>query len=222
LSFPGIYNETIGVASLSSNMERSWFSSIGANIDLAAPGHLILSTTPKNTYTTLSGTSMATPFVTGLVALLIAKHRTSGGNTPINNVEDVRNHLIKTAGDIDYQGQDSYTGHGIVSPLASLNYDVDGCPECPECSTDNTTYWKHPRGRLNRNRFYKIDITATENMEIVRTKVKKIRQRVRRGRGRRRRWRWRWIRKRYITKSVFLQKGQTKTIYVRSTKKDDQ
>ncbi len=123
LDFPGTYNETIAVASINSKMKRSVFSSIGSNIDIAAPGSDILSCTPKNTYSIFSGTSMATPFVAGLIALIIAKHRTTGSKSPVITVEDVREHLTKTAIDVDFKGQDSYTGHGLINPLLSMNYD---------------------------------------------------------------------------------------------------
>lgn len=124
LDFPGTYDETIAVAAINESFTRATFSSIGPNIDLAAPGVNILSCTPNNTYSIFSGTSMATPFVTGLVALMIAKHRISGGTTPLNNVEDVRQHLIKVCKDVDYKGRDGYTGYGLVNPNASMDYDV--------------------------------------------------------------------------------------------------
>ncbi|MBX7062528.1 MAG: S8 family serine peptidase [Pyrinomonadaceae bacterium] len=67
----------IGVASSTSSDAKSGFSNWGTtSIDLAAPGSVILSTysSSDTATTTMSGTSMATPHVTGAVALLAAYH----------------------------------------------------------------------------------------------------------------------------------------------------
>lgn len=121
LSFPAIYNETIAVAATNASMTRAWFSSVGSNIDIGAPGENIVSCTPGNTYASYSGTSMATPFVSGVVALMISKHRKYGGNTPIKTVEDVRSHLNGVADDVDFKGQDIYLGYGIIDPHSSVD-----------------------------------------------------------------------------------------------------
>jgi subtilisin family serine protease len=55
------------------------FSNWGPAVDLAAPGVCILSTWLGSAYNTISGTSMATPHVTGAAALYIADH---SGATP--------------------------------------------------------------------------------------------------------------------------------------------
>jgi len=135
LDFPATYNETIAIASIAEDMKRSSFSSIGSNIDVAAPGSNIISCTPNNSYSSYSGTSMASPFVTGIIALLLAKHRKHGGSTPINTVEDVREHLIKTAIDVDYVGNDSYTGYGLINPKESLDYSKPTQPPVTEAPT---------------------------------------------------------------------------------------
>ncbi|MEY2958015.1 MAG: hypothetical protein RLZZ01_583, partial [Actinomycetota bacterium] len=60
----------ISVASITSNGSRSSFSNYGdVSVDLGAPGSGIESTLPENTYGSYSGTSMATPHVSGAIAL---------------------------------------------------------------------------------------------------------------------------------------------------------
>jgi subtilisin family serine protease len=73
--YPAAYDlpNIIAVASSDSNDNLSAFSNYGVqSVDLAAPGSSILSTLPNNGYGIYSGTSMATPHVTGAAGLLWA------------------------------------------------------------------------------------------------------------------------------------------------------
>ena len=63
----------ISVASIDQHDSVSSFSNIGhTSVSVAAPGDRILSTSPDNAYSFASGTSMATPYVSGIAALLWA------------------------------------------------------------------------------------------------------------------------------------------------------
>lgn len=64
----------------------AFFSNYGSTIEVAAPGVDILSTWLNNSYETLSGTSMASPHVTGIVALYIAEHGKPSNDTEVHNL----------------------------------------------------------------------------------------------------------------------------------------
>jgi thermitase len=79
-NYPANYpnSNVISVAATDNRDRLASFSNFGVNtVDLAAPGVSILSTLPGNTYGTYSGTSMATPHVTGVAALIKSQNPTA-------------------------------------------------------------------------------------------------------------------------------------------------
>ncbi|MFM9032973.1 MAG: Calx-beta domain-containing protein, partial [Mycobacterium sp.] len=69
------YESVVAVASITSSGALSSFSDYGATtVDIGAPGSSVVSTLPTDSYGYYSGTSMATPHVTGAVALYASQH----------------------------------------------------------------------------------------------------------------------------------------------------
>ncbi len=71
--YPAGYRKVISVAATDQNKQRFYQSNFGASIDICAPGNVILSTQIDNRYRRLTGTSMATPHVAGVAALILSK-----------------------------------------------------------------------------------------------------------------------------------------------------
>lgn len=71
LSYPAAYNECISVGAVDYSKNIARFTNSNKSVDLVAPGVGIMSTYPNNKYANLQGTSMATPHVSGALALII-------------------------------------------------------------------------------------------------------------------------------------------------------
>jgi len=117
-SYPAIYPEVIAVGATDSNDNVASFSNLQPEV--TAPGVYIPSTYPNDSYETLSGTSMATPHVSGVVALIQAAYYNKYGKVlPVGTFDDkntntVRGILHVTADDLGDAGWDIYYGYGIV------------------------------------------------------------------------------------------------------------
>ncbi len=106
VSFPAAYPSVVAVSATDSKDQLAYFSNFGPEIAVGAPGVDIYSTYKGGSYTTLSGTSMACPHVTGTAALVWAAGAASNAA--------VRDTLTSTADDLGTVGRDPSFGYGLV------------------------------------------------------------------------------------------------------------
>ena len=124
---PACYDSVIAVAAVDSAKRRAWFSNQGPELDFAAPGVKVYSTYLNNRYAKLDGTSMASPMLAGIAALIIADAKNDG---EVLTPADVRAKLRKIAFDIGPAGHDESYGHGM--PIFGKEENPDPPEEPPE------------------------------------------------------------------------------------------
>lgn len=111
VAYPAKYPAVVAVSAVDQNKVRGSFSATGNAIEFSAPGVGIVSTHLDNKYVSYSGTSMATAFVTGSLALLKEMY-------PDLSVTALREKLGRNALDVGASGKDPWYGLGLVqTPL---------------------------------------------------------------------------------------------------------
>lgn len=126
--YPAIYPNAMAISATTIPDVRASYSNYGPDIELAAPGgdygdedgdghdDMVLQNTfwhKQTGYYYYSGTSMATPHVVGVAALV------KSINPSLTNAQ-IRNLLITTAEDIGDPGWDEYFGYGLVDAYAAV------------------------------------------------------------------------------------------------------
>jgi subtilisin len=114
VGYPGKYKNVIAVSAIDSSNVIAPFSSRGPEVDLCAPGVNVLSDKLGGGTTTMSGTSMACPHVSGVAALAWGSHRFS-------NNEEIWNLLASTVDNLGIPGWDPLFGYGRVNALAAAS-----------------------------------------------------------------------------------------------------
>ena len=125
-SYPADLPGVIGVGAISSSAENpiAYFSNKGSFVDVVAPGIDIWSTCSSSSsicsttdgdsnYESLSGTSMATPFVAGLAALILSM------DTSLKN-SDVADIITSSAVDKGQVGVDQVYGYGVINAAYAI------------------------------------------------------------------------------------------------------
>ena len=101
--WPGAYDKVICVSALGARGEATVYTNFGSWVDIAAPGGSsnvtakqgVLSLAPGNGYAYMDGTSMATPHVSGVAALVVSKFASPGFTN-----ESLKAHLLTSFKDI--------------------------------------------------------------------------------------------------------------------------
>jgi thermitase len=110
--YPAAYPAAMAVAATTSSDQHAPFSNYGPETDIAAPGVSIYSTLPGS-YGSLDGTSMATPYVSGLAALIWSLDP----DLPRDQVRDV---IESSAEDLGTPGRDDLFGYGRINAWQAL------------------------------------------------------------------------------------------------------
>lgn len=119
--YPAGCTYAIGVGATDQNDAKASFSTYNSSVDVSAPGVSIASTWYRGEgyYALASGTSMATPHVAGLAALIVSQN-------PSRTPADVEDLIKSTAVDLGSPGRDNYYGYGRINlyeALSRLNID---------------------------------------------------------------------------------------------------
>ncbi|MET1079577.1 MAG: S8 family serine peptidase [Pseudomonas sp.] len=112
LSYPAAYESVISVAAVDSSRNKASFSQYNADVEIAAPGVAVRSTTPNNGYGNKSGTSMATPHASAVYALVWSQHTQC-------TAPQIRNAVNASAQDRGTAGRDVNYGFGITQAKAA-------------------------------------------------------------------------------------------------------
>ncbi|MHA2224161.1 MAG: S8 family peptidase [Candidatus Hodarchaeales archaeon] len=111
---PANDSRVIAVGAVNSGKNLASFSNYGLDIEVVAPGDNVKSTIPVNNFGLKSGTSMATPHVSGALALMLSYDPT------LTNIE-AREILNQTAEDLGDSGWDETYGYGLINVSRAID-----------------------------------------------------------------------------------------------------
>lgn len=135
----------ISVAAIDRDANVASFSNFGASsVDIAAPGVSIASLAPGNREATMSGTSMATPHVTGALALLASSEPSLSGTQLISRLYDSATSVSSLAGMVR-TGRMLDVGRAVMgegssapsNPVQTCSYDVSQVTFAPDRSAES-------------------------------------------------------------------------------------
>lgn len=124
IGYPAAASKFLSVGAVNQQNYLASFSNRGPELDVVAPGVEIKSTFPTydvttnaeglpHNYATLNGTSMATPMVSALAAMIVSRN-------PYLTPAEVRQRIESSATDLGNIGRDDMFGNGLINPARAL------------------------------------------------------------------------------------------------------
>lgn len=148
--YPAAFDSVVAVAATDQDDLLAEFSTHGPAVELVAPGVDIYSTAANGEFRTLSGTSQATPHVTGVAALILSAGLTDFNGDGAINIDDLRHRLQSTATDLGLPGRDDRFGFGLVDAAAIVNGS-----QPPGESPTPTHPWKGKSGEKKKTQIFR-------------------------------------------------------------------
>jgi subtilisin family serine protease len=125
--YPAAYSRVMAVAATNSNDQQASYSNQGTYVEIAAPGSNIYSTHRNGGYDTYSGTSMASPHVAGLAAILLDQN-------PSHSANQIRSLINASALDLGNAGRDIQFGYGRIDAEQAI---IDGRSVLPATNIED-------------------------------------------------------------------------------------
>ncbi|PLT35776.1 S8 family serine peptidase [Bacillus sp. V5-8f] len=111
--YPAAFSSVVGVSAVDSKDQLAPFSNYGSYIDMSAPGVNIFSTISNGRYAMMDGTSMASPVISGVSALILSKN-------PFLTPAETEQILKNSAVDLGTKGWDNKFGYGRIDAYNAL------------------------------------------------------------------------------------------------------
>jgi subtilisin len=170
VGYPARYAGSMAIGAVDVNDVVAGFSSTGPEVDITAPGVAVRAPVPTGNctlcdpsgYLLLNGTSMATPHVAGVGALLMSRGFTAA---------QTWNAMTGTARDLGVSGYDTFYGYGRVDALAAVNSTPTDPPPPPAVDTVAPVVWiTNPPNYtyVRQNTFVTIRAEASDNVGVSR------------------------------------------------------
>lgn len=146
--YPAAYPGVIAVTATTQDDNLATFSSYGSHVYISAPGVGIVSTYNSGGYVTLSGTSMATPAVAGLIGLALSRGNTTAA-TVIGDLKATSDKVGPYA--YDQNGWNKYFGYGRINAAKLLGASSSVEPTTAETTSTGSNESSTDEQRNNRS-----------------------------------------------------------------------